>query len=206
MQGTRITVTEAAAVLHLASSSPRRREILDTLGIVYSQGSPDVDEQALPDEAPGAMVLRLAAAKAAAGRKGVNLPVLAADTAVVLGSRMYGKPSDREDALEMLAQLSGRRHEVMTGVALHWDDGEASSLSVSQVTFREIGPDEALAYWQSGEPCDKAGAYAVQGLGGVFVESLQGSFSGVIGLPVFETAQLLAKAGIDIIGVKEVHG
>ena len=145
------------------------------------------------------MVLRLAAEKAAAARSSQSIPVLAADTAVVVDDAVFGKPRDRDDALNMLARLSGRSHQVMTGVALHWDQGEQVVLSVSEVTFREIGPDEALAYWQSGEPRGKAGAYAIQGLGGVFVEAVRGSYSGVVGLPVFELAQLLAAANIDII-------
>ena len=145
------------------------------------------------------MVLRLASAKAAAARTDRSVPVLAADTAVVIDTAIFGKPRDEDDALEMLAHLSGRTHHVMTGLALHWDGGREAVLSVTEVTFREIRPDEALAYWQSGEPCDKAGAYAIQGRGGVFVKAIKGSYSGVMGLPVFETAQLLAGAGINII-------
>jgi len=197
--GTHTIVTEFEPVLHLASSSPRRAEILDALGIAYSASGVDIDEQRGTNEAADAMVLRLAAQKAAAARSSQSIPVLAADTAVVVDDAVFGKPRDRDDALKMLARLSGRSHQVMTGVALHWDQGEEVVLSVSEVTFREIGPDEALAYWQSGEPRGKAGAYAIQGLGGVFVEAVRGSYSGVVGLPVFETAQLLAAANIDII-------
>jgi len=197
--GTHTIVTEFEPVLHLASSSPRRAEILDALGIAYSASGVDIDEQRGTNEAADAMVLRLAAQKAAAARSSQSIPVLAADTAVVVDDAVFGKPRDRDDALKMLARLSGRSHQVMTGVALHWDQCEEVVLSVSEVTFREIGPDEALAYWQSGEPRGKAGAYAIQGLGGVFVEAVRGSYSGVVGLPVFETAQLLAAANIDII-------
>jgi septum formation protein len=174
-------------------------EILTTLGIAYTAQGVDLDEQRAGDEAPDTMVLRLAAAKAAMARLSRAGPVLAADTAVVIDEAIFGKPRDQADALAMLACLSGRCHRVMTGVALQWDEGQESALSVTEVTFREIGPDEALAYWQSGEPCDKAGAYAIQGRGGVFVESIRGSYSGVMGLPVFETAQLFASARIDII-------
>jgi septum formation protein len=145
------------------------------------------------------MVLRLAMEKAAAARVQHSVAVLAADTAVVADSVVFGKPTGRDDAMAMLRALSGRTHQVMTGVALVWDGGERTALSVSDVTFRDIGPDEARAYWQSGEPCDKAGAYAIQGLGGVFVAALRGSFSGVVGLPVFETAALLADAKIDVM-------
>jgi septum formation protein len=192
-------VTEAGPILHLASASPRRAEILDALNISYSMAGMDIDEQRLPNEAAGAMVMRLATGKAAAARATHAGIVLAADTAVVVDDVVLGKPQDQDDALAMLHRLSGRRHRVMTGVALHWDGGERIALSTSEVQFREIDPDEALAYWQSGEPRGKAGAYAVQGLGGTFVEEIHGSYSGVVGLPVFETAALLAEAGIEVI-------
>ena len=123
--------------------------------------------------------------------------VLGADTAVVLDGEVFGKPADEADALRMLALLSGRCHQVMTGVAVRTGDATRSALSVTRVTFREIGPDEALDYWQSGEPRGKAGAYAIQGRGAAFVESLAGSYTGVVGLPVLETAGLLRAAGIE---------
>jgi septum formation protein len=145
------------------------------------------------------MVRRLAAEKALAAQKPMPDVVLAADTAVVLDGRIFGKPRDQADAQSMLLQLSGRSHLVMTGVAMRCDGNERCILSTSRVTFREISPDEACAYWQSGESGDKAGAYAIQGLGGVFVERIEGSYSGVVGLPVLETAALLAIAGIDVI-------
>ncbi len=192
-------MSEATPVLHLASASPRRAEILDALGISYSAGGVDLDETQLAGESPDQMVLRLASDKAAAARLTHSLPVLAADTVVIVDHAVFGKPQDRDDALAMLAHLSGRSHQVMTGVAMLWDGGAQTVLSVNEVRFREIGPDEALAYWQSGEPRGKAGAYAIQGLGGVFVENVQGSYSGVVGLPVFETAELLATAGIEVI-------
>lgn len=187
-----------APLLHLASSSPRRAELLDALGVTYTMGGMDIDESRRPGEAAAAMVTRLAAGKAAAARARHAGVILAADTAVVLDDEIFGKPTDREDALGMLAKLSGRRHRVMTGVALDWDGGERVVLSTTDVQFREIDPDEALAYWQSGEPRGKAGAYAIQGLAGTFVESINGSYSGVVGLPVFETAELLATAGISL--------
>jgi septum formation protein len=185
--------------LFLASSSPRRAEILDSLGVAHIAAGVDIDERRADHESPEAMVVRLANEKAAKARLTRSEPVLAADTAVVLDTAVFGKPRNQSDALDMLTRLSGRSHLVMTGVALHSDAGTQTALSVSEVTFREIGPDEARAYWQSGEPRDKAGAYAIQGLGGMFVEGLRGSYSGVVGLPVFETAELLAAAGIDII-------
>ena len=145
------------------------------------------------------MVLRLARDKARAGAPGSGQVVIGADTAVVLGDTIFGKPEDEADALAMLGRLSGRSHAVLTGVAV-WDGLEMRSVvSASDVRFREIDPDEARAYWQSGEPCDKAGAYAIQGKGGVFVEELRGSYSGVVGLPVFETVGLLREAGIRVL-------
>lgn len=185
--------------LHLASSSPRRKEILAALGLTFSVGGADVDEQRLDGESAGDMVLRLAVEKAMAGAPGGDVIVIAADTLVVLGDHIFGKPVDQDDALEMLRRLSGRTHQVLTGVAVWADREMRSALSATDVHFREISPDEALAYWQSGEPCDKAGAYAIQGLGGVFVERIAGSYSGVVGLPVFETAELLAAAGLDVV-------
>ena len=123
---------------------------------------------------------------------------MAADTAVVVDDEILGKPCNQDDALRMMELLSGRSHEVCTGIAL-LDERERSRLSVSEVRFREIRPAEAQAYWDSGEPADKAGGYAIQGLGAVFVEELRGSFSGVMGLPLFETAELLQESGIRVL-------
>ena len=203
--GIPIIETEATPVLHLASASPRRAEILDALGLSYSVAGMDIDEQRLANEAAGDMVMRLAAGKAEAARAGHAGIVLAADTAVVVEDAVFGKPQSQDEALAMLQQLSGRWHQVMTGVALHWDAGQRVVLSTSEVQFREIDPDEALAYWHSGEPRGKAGAYAVQGLGGIFVEAIRGSYSGVVGLPVFETSALLAETGIDVIKRSELE-
>ena len=184
--------------LLLASSSPRRRELLAALGLDFSVAGADVDESRLDNESPGEMVLRLACEKARAAAAGPDIVVIAADTAVVVGDQVFGKPRDEADALEMLSRLSARSHEVLTGVAV-WDGRDLQSvLSATVVRFREIHPDEARAYWQSGEPGDKAGAYAIQGRGGVFVEEIRGSYSGVVGLPVFETVKLLEKAGIQV--------
>jgi len=123
------------------------------------------------------------------------LPVLAADTAVVIDGRILGKPDHRADALAMLAQLSGRTHEVLSGVAL-LADKPAYRLSISRVSFRPISPGEAAAYWTTGEPADKAGAYAVQGLAAAFIERIEGSYSGIMGLPLFETLEMLRGAGL----------
>ena len=185
--------------LHLASTSPRRREILAALGLEFTVHEVAVDERRLDGETAREMVQRLAAAKAAAADTGGSGLVLGADTAVVVGERVLGKPGSREDALEMLESLSGREHIVVTGVALQGPDGTEVAVSSTTVRFRDIGPDEALAYWRSGEPRDKAGAYAIQGRGGVFVEAIDGSYSGVVGLPVFETAGLLSAAGFDVM-------
>ncbi len=184
--------------LILASSSPRRRELLAALGVGFAVRAVDVDERRLDGESADRMVVRLAEAKATA-RAGESEIVLGADTAVVLDDEVFGKPQDRDDALTMLATLSGRRHRVVTGVAVASGGRVESRLSSTEVQFREIDPDEALRYWQTGEPRDKAGAYAIQGLGGVFVEAIIGSYSGVVGLPVFETAALLARAGVDVL-------
>lgn len=186
--------------IHLASSSPRRHDLLAALGISFTAAGVDVDERRLAQESPVGMVERLAALKAESAAVESGTLVIGADTAVVLGDRVFGKPADRKDACAMLAALSGRTHEVMTGVALRGPEAMAVAVSVTEVQFREIRPDEALRYWHSGEPQDKAGAYAIQGVGGVFVRAISGSYSGVVGLPVFETAELLRAAGVDVLG------
>ena len=184
--------------LHLASSSPRRRQILENMGLEFTAAGVDVDERQHRGESADIMVVRLAVEKARAADAGPGTVVLAADTAVVLDGEVFGKPADRADALRMLAALSGRHHRVMTGVAVRSDNAMENVLSVTDVKFREIGPDEALDYWHSGEPRDKAGAYAIQGLAGTFVETITGSYTGVVGLPVLETAELLRAAGIEL--------
>ena len=188
-------------VLHLASASPRRRDILTAMGVRFSHAGVDIDETPAPGEAVADMVQRVTRAKALAAEQSgkLTIPVLAADTVVALGDRIFGKPASKEQALDMLGSLSGQAHRVLTAVALLSDGQLQTALSVTQVAFREIRPDEALAYWQSGEPQGKAGAYAIQGRGGIFVESLAGSYSGVVGLPVFETAGLLTAAGINVL-------
>lgn len=185
--------------LILASSSPRREHLLEVLGVPFRVLVTEVDERRHADESACDMVLRLASAKAVAVNASRRSIVIAADTAVVLGEHIFGKPADEADALSMLERLSGRTHQVMTGVAVSTRGSIATALSKTDVRFREIDPEEARRYWHSGEPCDKAGAYAIQGRGGVFVEAIMGSYSGVVGLPVFETARLLQDAGVDVL-------
>ena len=192
-------------ILHLASSSPRRREILEALRLAFRVEAVEVDERRLPHETPEQMVLRLAEAKARAADVDRSHFVIGSDTVVVLGDDVLGKPRDQDDAVAMLLRLSGRRHRVLTGVALRGPDGVRTTTSTTEVFFREISRDEALFYWQSGEPRDKAGAYGIQGVGGALVESINGSYSGVVGLPAFETAELLRSAGIDVLGNQVDH-
>jgi septum formation protein len=181
----------------LASSSPRRRELLEQIGLPYRVVAAEVDETPLPNETPEHYVLRLAEAKSLHAWKLAEgeLPVLGADTAVVVDGDILGKPGGREQALAMLRRLSGRGHRVLTGVSLrsqqHW-----RTCSDTRVFFRTLDEAEILAYWETGEPCDKAGAYAIQGRAAQFIERIEGSFSGVVGLPLFETAALLRQAGI----------
>ena len=189
--------------IHLASSSPRRHEILAALGLRVTAAGVDIEETRYDGEPVADMVVRLAVAKAAAARATVDqsVPVIGADTAVAVDDQVLGKPVSGDEAAQMLASLSGRTHEVLTGVALDYAGRVRTATSVTEVRFREISPDEARAYWQSGEPIDKAGAYAVQGIGGIFVEDISGSYSGVVGLPVFETAALLADAGLNVLAL-----
>ena len=186
-----------AALLCLASGSPRRRALLEQLGVRSVLALPDVDEAVLPGESSVDYVVRMARAKARAVHPhGAPLPVLAADTIVVIDGRICGKPTDAEDGIAMLLQLSGRSHEVLTAVALAAAGEVQHRLSRSEVRFRHLTLPEAIAYWNTGEPRDKAGSYAVQGHGAIFIEHLSGSYSGVMGLPLFETAELLAGAGV----------
>jgi septum formation protein len=183
----------------LASASPRRKELLDQIRVRYKVYPVDIDETPLPDELPLDYVQRLAAEKSAACKVQLNteLPVLAADTAVILGRVILGKPKDQADAEAMLTQLSGKTHQVYSAVSLR-GRVHSQAVSMTEVTFRCLTEREILDYWHSGEPVDKAGGYAIQGMGGVFVESIKGSFSGVVGLPLFETAELFSKQGIEL--------
>jgi septum formation protein len=190
----------SADFVYLASASPRRRELLQQIGVPFRLVGTELDETPLPGEAPAAYVSRLAAAKADAGwrasRGAANAPVLAADTAVVLDGEILGKPRDKAHAERMLLRLSGRTHEVMTAVAVRSAGGHDVKVSYSMVTFRNLDAAEAGAYWNTGEPRDKAGAYAIQGYAAIFIADLRGSYSGVMGLPLFETAELLKSAGV----------
>lgn len=183
----------------LASASPRRSALLTQIGVVHEVRATDVDESPLPGESPHALVRRLARAKAIEGRRGTDLPVLAADTIVVLNGVVFGKPLDRADSLRMLAALGGQTHQVMTAVALALPGATgmvAEAISDTAVSMRLITPVEAEAYWDSGEPAGKAGGYAIQGLGAQFIAHINGSYSGVMGLPLYETAQLLQAHGL----------
>jgi septum formation protein len=184
-------------VLCLASASPRRRALLAQIGVAHVVRSANLDETPQPRESPRDYVARVAAAKACAIRSAdAALPVLGADTTVVVDGAMFGKPRGRAHGLAMLASLSGREHEVLSAVALADARGVAIAVSASTVRFRALSAEECGAYWDSGEPHDKAGAYAIQGLAAAFIESLHGSYSGVMGLPLFETAALLRDAGV----------
>ncbi len=184
-------------VLCLASVSPRRRELLAQIGVPHVVVGADVDETVRPDENAREYVIRLAGEKALSVRRaGQPLPVLAADTTVLVDGAVFGKPRDQAEAVDMLGRLSGREHQVLTAVALADSRRMETRLSASTVRFRKLSPQECAAYWATGEPRDKAGGYAIQGFGAVFIESLSGSYSGVMGLPLFETAELLRAAGI----------
>lgn len=185
------------SVICLASMSPRRRELLAQIGVPHTVVAAHVDESLLPGESPAGYVARVARLKATTVRdRGEALPVLAADTTVVLGGVTYGKPADRAEGLAMLEALSGRSHEVLTAVALATAGSVRLRVSASTVRFRQMSRPAMEAYWETGEPRDKAGGYAIQGYGAVFIAALSGSYSGVMGLPLLETAELLEEAGI----------
>lgn len=190
-------------MIYLASQSPRRRELLAQLGVGFSVLPVEVDESPVGGEPPEALVQRLAVAKAQAGLARVPAeapaPVLGSDTEVELDGEVLGKPRDEEDAAAMLARLSGRSHRVLSAVALATPQRVAVRVAVSRVWFRETTAEERAAYCATGEPLDKAGAYAIQGLAAAFVPRLEGSYSGVMGLPLFETAELLGAFGVPVL-------
>lgn len=191
---------EMAPKLLLASQSPRRRELLKQIGVKFSVSIQDIDESRLIDEKPTDLVKRLAEQKASAcldKARDINSVVLASDTIVVLGEEVFGKPEGKFDAVRMLLRLSDRRHRVLTAVSVMCHDKSKTICSETAVTFRAITTEEAEDYWESGEPRGKAGAYAIQGFGAIFIHSIAGSYSGVMGLPLFETAELLREFGID---------
>jgi len=195
-------VTTPDATIYLASLSPRRQELLQQVGIHYELLPVNVDETPVAGEKAAGYAQRLALAKAQAGWSSLAgkkpLPVLGADTVVVANGTIMGKPRDRQQATDMLQALSGHTHEVLTAVALV-AERSLVRLNISRVTFRVLSLSECEAYWDTGEPADKAGAYAIQGLGAVFIARLEGSYSGVMGLPLFETAELLQESGIRIL-------
>ena len=182
--------------IYLASASPRRSELLRQIDVAHVVRPVDIDESPRPAEQPAHYALRLAEEKARALWERLpateRLPVLAADTTVALGDEILGKPADRADAARILGRLSGVAHEVHTAVALLHEEGADARVSTSTVTFRPLTPDEIDWYWDTGEPADKAGAYAVQGHGAIFIRHLAGSYSGVMGLPLYETWELVA--------------
>lgn len=193
---------ETPAFLYLASASPRRSELLRQLGIEIRVTPTEVDEAIRPGEAADAYVTRLALEKSRAALRtleAADAPVLAADTAVVVDGLILGKPRDAADAMRMLNLLSGRGHEVLTSVAVCDSARESVVVNRTDVRFRSLEPDEIAAYWQSGEPAGKAGGYAIQGMGAIFIEEIRGSYSGVMGLPLFETARLLRDFGYRLL-------
>lgn len=186
-----------APLVCLASMSPRRRQLLEQIGVSHVVSAADIDEAVAPGEPAADYVVRIACAKARTVRsRGMELPVLAADTTVVLEGAICAKPRDRADGIAMLTRLSGRTHQVLTAVALATAAGLEFRVSASEVRLRGMTPAECAAYWETGEPHDKAGGYAIQGRGAMFVQHLMGSYSGVMGLPLYETAELLAAAGV----------
>ncbi len=191
--------------IYLASRSPRRAELLQQIGIDYLVLPSDVDESLLADELPEDYVLRLASTKARVCLTGLAaadllmLPILAADTTVCVDGMILGKPESDEEARTMLASMSGRWHEVHTGLALASTHGVETALSTTRVELAVLSAADIAAYIATGEPHDKAGAYGIQGLAGTFIRRIEGSYSGVMGLPIFETATLLKKAGIRVL-------
>ncbi|WP_409071309.1 Maf family protein [Halomonas sp. DWK9] len=192
-------VTPAGApVLCLASASPRRQALLASIGVPVSVLPSDIDETPLEGESPHSYVERLAVAKAQAAMGKTALPVLGSDTAVVIDDTILGKPNDQQHAADMLHRLSGRTHQVLTAVAVSGLRGILSCCVTTNVTMRELSAEEIACYWLTGEPADKAGGYAIQGLAAIFIEHIQGSHSAVVGLPLFETTHLLRQQGVPV--------
>ena len=189
--------------IYLASASPRRRELLEQIGVSYQLLKIDVDESLITNEKPEDYVCRLSLQKAREGWDSLDKlhrkPVLGADTSVVIESDILGKPRDQEQAIDMLLRLSGKTHQVMTAVSLVGADLEKTALSNSFVTFRELSKAECEAYWHTGEAADKAGSYAVQGKAAIFISKLEGSYSGVMGLPLYETMELLQSISVNVL-------
>lgn len=200
----------ANPLIYLASASPRRSALLAQIGVAHQVAPVAVDESVVDAEAPESYVTRLAALKADTLWDSLpterRLPVLGSDTTVVVDRSILGKPADEQDGMRMLRLLSGRTHQVHTAVAVRSATGSEVRLSTSDVTFRELTEAEMRAYWRSGEPVDKAGGYAVQGRGAVFIRHIAGSYSGIMGLPLFETAELLAAHRIESVVADEGQG
>jgi septum formation protein len=202
-------ITGQERPIYLASRSPRRRELLAQIDVRFHllmfradpRADADISEEVLPGEAADAYVLRVSRAKAEAGWKRVTLrnipraPVLAADTTVTVDNHIFAKPENRQEAASMLAALSGRRHEVLSAVALKFEDRLETAISRTEVEFRELTEDEIKHYVATGEGDDKAGGYAIQGRAAQFVVEIRGSYTGVIGLPLYETVQIMERLG-----------
>lgn len=191
--------------LILASASPRRQQLLDQLGVSFTVQQQDIDESRRPGETPADYVQRMAREKAGAARRAQSQQdclLIGADTIVVLDDVVMGKPRDELDARRMLLQLSAREHAVMSAVTVCSQAESKTALSVSRVQFRAITASEAACYWATGEPAGKAGGYAIQGLAAVFIKHLAGSYSGVMGLPLFETAELLGAFGVSCLSIQ----
>lgn len=195
--------TQLEPTLYLASKSSRRRELLEQIGVKVAVVSVDVPELREQGELPAQYVQRLAYDKAQTGADAVSgfdrpLPCLGSDTIVVIENQVLEKPKDQADGVAMLLALSGKTHQVMTAVSVATQAKQGMRLSITDVTFRHISESEAVAYWQSGEPADKAGGYGIQGLGAVFVRELKGSYTGVVGLPLYETKALLDEFNVPV--------
>jgi septum formation protein len=188
-------------MIYLASHSPRRRELLEQIQVHYQPLAITVDETRYAQEIPQEYVTRLALTKARTGRliAPTHAPVLSADTIVVCQGQIFGKPLNESVAQQMLKQLSATNHQVMTAVAVVTTTQESVCLNISQVYFRSLSDQEIAAYIATYEPLDKAGSYAIQGIASVFIERIEGSYSGVMGLPLYETAKLLTNVGIKIL-------
>ncbi|MFZ7259596.1 Maf family protein [Avibacterium avium] len=197
--------------LYLASQSPRRLQLLQQLGLKVEIFNADIDETPKADEQPVDYVRRMAQEKNHAARQQLeklanfapHLPILSADTSVVCDGQILGKPQNHAQAAQMLRLLSDRTHQVLTAVCVSLPDQKHSLVQTSQVTFKPLTEQEISAYIRTGEPMDKAGAYGIQGVGGIFISHIEGNFSGVMGLPVFETAELLRQVGVDLFSSSE---
>lgn len=194
--------------LVLASASPRRKELLNQIGVQFSVKATDICEAVRPGETAKVYVKRLAIEKARAAFSDCSLgtAVLGADTTVVLDGNIIGKPQNKADAIDILMDLSGKTHQVITSVAIVSDEQTLSVVVETNVTFRTLSMEECDTYWNTGEPLDKAGSYGIQGFGAVFVDRIEGSYSAVVGLPLAETAELLQVIGVSIWQQEEIQG